>query len=60
MIRVLPDGLDCYAVIKDDAALGWISRSHWHGKWRALSVKTNRVTFHLTRMGAVDAIVTGT
>lgn len=57
MRRILEDGLDAYVIMEGDAALGWISRSHWHGKWRALSVKTNRVTFHLTRMGAIDAII---
>lgn len=56
MTRILPDGLDCYAVIKDGAALGWISKSHWHGKWRALTVK-GKLSFHYTRMGAVDAII---
>lgn len=59
MIRILADGLNCYAIIKDDAALGWISRSHWHGKWRALSA-SGKLSFHYSRMGAVDAIVTGT
>lgn len=57
MTRIIEDGLDCYAIIKDGAALGWISKSHWHGKWRALSVRDNKLTFHLTRMGAVDAII---
>lgn len=57
MIRILDDGIDTYAVIKDGAALGWISRSRWHGKWRALSVKDNKLSFHYSRMGAVDAIV---
>jgi hypothetical protein len=60
MIRILDDGIDTYAVIKDDAALGWVSKSHWHGKWRALSVKDNRLTFHYSRMEAVNAIIART
>ncbi len=55
MIRILPDGLDCYAVIKDDAALGWVSKSHWHGKWRALTVN-GKLSFHYTRTGAIHAV----
>jgi len=56
MIRILDDGIDTYAVVKDDAALGWVSKSHWHGKWRALSV-TGKLTFHYTRTGAINAII---
>lgn len=56
MIRILPDGLDCYAIIKDDAALGWISKSHWHGKWRALSVG-GKLSFHYTRTEAANAVI---
>lgn len=57
MIRIIPDGIDCYAVMRNDAPIGWISKSHWHGKFRALSLKDNRLTLHLTRTEAVNAIV---
>lgn len=56
MTRILNDGLDCYVIIKDDAALGWVSKSHWRGKWRALTA-SGKLSFHLTRMGAVHAII---
>jgi hypothetical protein len=55
MTRILPDGLDCYVILRDDAVLGWINFSRWHGKWRALSVK-NQVTFHRMRASAIEAV----
>lgn len=56
MIKILSDGLNCYAVIKNDAAMGWISKSQWHGKWRALTID-GKLTFHYTQTGAYNAII---
>jgi len=55
MIRIMEDGIDTYVVIKDDYVLGWISRSHWHGKWRAMKPHGD-LSFHYTRGAALDAL----
>lgn len=55
MVRIIEDGFDTYVVIKDDYVLGWISRSHWHGKWRALKPHGD-LSFHYTRGAALDAL----
>jgi len=55
-MTILPDGLDTYVILDDNGnALGWISRSRWRGKWRAVTVK-GHLTFHYSRAGAIDAI----
>lgn len=55
-MTILPDGIDTYVVLDDNGnALGWISRSRWHGKWRAVTIK-GRLSHHYTRAGALDAI----
>lgn len=55
-MRILPDGIDTYVILDlNGNALGWISRSHWHGKWRALTIK-GRLSHHYTRAAALDAI----
>lgn len=55
MIKIMEDGLDCYVVMKDDCVMGWISRSHWHGKWRALTPR-GKLSHHYTRGAAIDAL----
>jgi hypothetical protein len=55
MTRIIRDGLDHYVVMQDDAVLGWISKSHWHGKWRALTVK-GTLSHHYTVSTAVEAL----
>jgi hypothetical protein len=55
-MRVLPDGIDTYVILDlNGNALGWISRSRWHGKWRALTAR-GRLSHHYTRAAALDAI----
>jgi len=55
-MRIIPDGIDTYVILDlNGNALGWISRSHWHGKWRALTAK-GRLSHHYTRAAALDAI----
>lgn len=56
MPRVLPDGIDCYVVIDEFYVIGWISKSRWHGKWRALTAK-GTLTHHYTRSAAVEQLV---
>jgi len=56
MTRIIEDGIDTYVVIRDDYVMGWISRSHWHGKWRALSVN-GELSYHYTQTGAYNAII---
>lgn len=56
MTRIIEDGIDCYVIIKDDYVMGWISRSHWHGKWRALTPK-GKLSHHYTRMSAVERLL---
>ncbi len=55
MTRIIEDGIDTYVVIKDDYVMGWISRSRWHGKWRALTAN-GKLSFHYTRTGAIHAV----
>lgn len=56
MPRVLPDGLDCYIVIQDDYVLGWISKSHYHGKWRAMTPR-GKLSHHYTQSAAIEQLV---
>lgn len=56
MTRIIEDGIDAYVVIKDDYVMGWISKSHWHGKWRAMTPR-GKLSFHYTRMSAVEQIL---
>ncbi len=55
MTRIIEDGIDSYVVIKDDSVMGWISRSHYHGKWRAMNVK-GTLSYHYTRGAALEAL----
>jgi hypothetical protein len=55
MTRIIEDGIDNYVVIKDDSVMGWISRSRWHGKWRAMNVK-GTLSYHYTRGAALEAL----
>jgi hypothetical protein len=55
MTRIIEDGIDSYVVIKDDSVMGWISRSRWHGKWRAMNVK-GTLSYHYTRGAALEAL----
>lgn len=55
MTRIIEDGIDTYVVIKDDYVMGWVSRSHWHRKWRALK-PTGELSFHYTQGAAIEAL----
>jgi len=55
-VTVKPDGLDCYVVLDINGnVLGWVARSRWHGKWRAVTAKGS-LSHHYTRAAALDAI----
>lgn len=56
MIKIIEDGIDTYVVIKDDYVMGWISRSHWHKKWRALTPK-GALSHHYTQGAAIEQIL---
>lgn len=56
MVTVRPDGLDCYVVLDANGnALGWVARSHWHGKWRAVTAR-GHLSHHYTRAAALEAV----
>ena len=55
MIEVKEDGLDCYAVTRDGAALGWVSRRRYKGDWRACTL-AGLLTYHYTMSAALDAL----
>ena len=56
MTRVIEDGIDTYVVIHDDYVMGWISRSRWKNKWRALTPK-GALTHHYTQGAAIEQLV---
>lgn len=55
MVQIIEDGIDTYVVIKDDYVMGWISRSRWHGKWRALTPR-GKLSFHYTQGAAIEQL----
>lgn len=56
MLRIIEDGIDTYVVIKDDYVMGWISRSRWKNKWRALTPR-GKLSHHYTQGAAVEQIL---